>query len=91
MLEPGQLVTFNCAGSRGKTLALVLDVDEGIPMRNMFGELRPCIPGWVEVQWIQVAKWMPRRVDSRSSTAPVPGEIVKHPLCSAFEVIDESR
>ena len=93
--KPGDLVTFNCAGSKGKTLALVIDIDDGVPMRNAFGELTPCIPGWIEVQWIQVSRWMPRvhttettlNYRLRSWDRPQPGDIAKHPECTAFEVV----
>ena len=88
--KPGDLVTFNCAGSKGKTLALVIDIDDGAPMRNAFGEFTPCIPGWIEVQWIQVSRWMPRvhaTETTRSWDRPQPGDIAKHPECTAFEVV----
>ena len=88
--KPGDLVTFNCGGSKGKTLAMVIDIDDGVPGRNAFGELTPCIPGWIEVQWIQVSRWMPRvhaTAKSRSWDRPKPGDIAKHPECTAFEVV----
>ena len=89
-MKVGDLVTFNCGGSKGKTLALVLDINEGIPMRNAFGEFKPCVPGWIEVQWIQVARFMPRvhaTETTRSWDRPQPGDIAKHPECTAFEVV----
>ena len=89
-MKVGDLVTFNCGGSKGKTLALVLDINEGIPMRNAFGELKPCVPGWIEVQWLKVSRWMPRvhaTVEMRSTHRVRPGEIARHPECTAFEVI----
>ena len=85
-LKPGDLVTFNCAGSKGKTLAMVIGIEEGRPMRSSFGEMIPGIPGWIQVQWIQVSKWMPRRFDSSGSQFIEPGDIVRHPANSAFEV-----
>jgi hypothetical protein len=84
-IKVGDLVTFNCAGSRGNTLALVLDIDEGVPMRNAFGEFTPRRPGSIHVQWIQVSRWMPRRWFHSDGNTIEPGEIVRHPFASAFE------
>ena len=90
-MKVGDLVTFNCAGSKGKTLALVLDVQEGRPMRRVCGEIISAVPGWIEVQWMQVSRWMPRvhaTIEMRSTHQIEPGDIAKHPASAAFEVIE---
>ena len=86
-MKAGDLVTFNCAGSKGKTLALVLDTQEGRPMRRVCGEIISADPGWIEVQWLKVSRWMPRRHPPQAHSRPEPGDIAKHPACTAFEVV----
>jgi hypothetical protein len=87
-IQIGDLVTFNCAGSKGKTLALVLDIKEERRMRRVCGEIIPPVHGWFEVQWIQVARFMPRHHPPQFLPRPRPGDITRHPACTAFEVIE---
>ena len=87
-IQIGDLVTFNCAGSKGKTLALVLDIKEERRMRRVCGEIIPADPGWFEVQWIQTARFMPRIHFPQGRSRVEPGDIAKHPACTAFEVIE---
>ena len=86
-VQIGDLVTFNCGGSKGKTLALVLDIREGRPMRRAWGEVISAEPAWIQVQWIQVSQLMPRvHPPAPRSGLLQPGDIAVHPATTAFEV-----
>ena len=88
-MKAGDLVTFNAGGSKGKTLALVLDIREGRPMRRVCGEIIPAEPAWIEVQWIQVSQLMPRvHPPAPRNGLLQPGDIAVHPAATAFEVVE---
>ena len=78
-LKIGDLVCFNSAGMRHKTLGVVLEFD--YKSRSN----RPLVDGSVLIMWSAVGKYMPRTgVRSWRRTPIVPGEIVWHELGDWF-------
>lgn len=100
-LKPGDLVTFNAAGSRGKTLALILEIEPGKAGRMCMGEHIPGKEATVVVQWVQTSRFMPRRLKLHKHISgdwipiptpgrPQPGEIAMHPFGSMWELANEA-
>jgi len=77
-MKVGDLIRYNAADSRNKTLGLVIERK----------------PGWLfneptaTIQWLRVARYMPRACSRGwDASKPTPGDICSHPQGSWFEVV----
>jgi len=87
-MEIGDLVCYNAAGQKYKTLGLVLEIKEDSPRELQYQMLQAIL-----IQWCVVGLLMPRRHQPVFLTGyqtmwdkPIPGEIVWHQLGNWFEV-----
>ena len=87
-MKPGNLVCYNAAGMKKKTLGLVVE-NASLPAHT-YGPTRP----HVLIQWCVVGEYMPRRSYHRMETPHVEygtpissGELVWHESGEWFEVV----
>ena len=89
-MKVGDLVCYNAAGQRKKTLGLVLEM--GVDRNALYEEKRIVL-----IQWCMVGEMMPRRGimlqpnGTHKYDKPVSGELVWHKFGDWFEVINECR
>ena len=87
-MKVGDLICYNAAGQRKKTLGLVLQIEEELSYAMDPHKI-------VLIQWCVIGDLMPRREQPRNGPynydTPYSGEITWHKLGDWFEVINEKK
>tara|TARA_Y100001970_G_scaffold271481_1_gene366934 strand:- start:54781 stop:55035 length:255 start_codon:yes stop_codon:yes gene_type:complete len=83
-MKPGDLICYNAAGQKNKTLGLVLQIKEELSWAMASEKI-------ILVQWCIIGDLMPRREQERNGPyihdTPVSGEYAWHKLGAWFEVV----
>ena len=83
-MKVGDLICYNAAGQRKKTLGLVLQIKDDLSWSNKPEKI-------VLIQWCVIGDRMPRRSQPRNGAynydTPFTGEMTWHKLGDWFEVV----
>jgi len=85
-MKVGDLICYNAAGMKSKTLGLVLEIQDG-GLRSYSNQEKSIL-----IQWALIGKYMPRRDYNKQSNGAwgeciQPGQLVWHTFGSWFEVV----